>query len=97
VIGASLEAGPMVHVRDAETLAAVKSVPFEDVCITSDITLTGDPIPAEAFRMPEVEGVGVVFHKAQGEKCLRCWKILPDVGQHVHPGVCRRCNAALGG
>ncbi|GAA6200017.1 isoleucine--tRNA ligase [Aquicoccus sp. SU-CL01552] len=96
VIGASLEAAPVVHVNDPEVLAALRSVDFEDICITSDIVLTGDPRPNEAFRMPEVEGVGVVFEKAEGQKCQRCWKILPDVGQHPHPGVCGRCNTALG-
>jgi len=96
VIGASLEAAPVVHVRDPEMLAVLKSVSFEDVCITSDIVLTGDPMPNEAFRMPEIEGVGVVFERAMGEKCLRCWKILPDVGSHAHPGTCKRCSDALG-
>jgi isoleucyl-tRNA synthetase len=96
VIGASLEAAPVVHVRDPEMLAALKSVDFADICITSDITLTADPIPAEAFRLPEVPGVGVEFEKAEGAKCLRCWKILPDVGTHAHPGTCRRCDDALG-
>ncbi len=96
VIGASLEASPVVHVRDAEALEALKSVNFADICITSGIRLTGDPMPAEAFRLPEVEGVGVVFEKAEGEKCQRCWKILPDVGRHAHPGVCGRCAEALG-
>ncbi len=96
VIGASLEAAPTVHVRDAEMLTIVKSVDFADLCITSDLSLTNDPIPAEAFRLPEVEGVGVVFEKADGEKCQRCWKILPDVGTHSHAGVCGRCDEALG-
>jgi len=96
VIGASLEAAPVVHVRDADVLKALKSVDFEDVCITSDVVLTGDPVPAEAFRLPEIEGIGVVFEKADGEKCQRCWKILPDVGSHAHAGVCGRCDAALG-
>lgn len=95
VIGASLEAAPVVHVRDADVLEALKSVAFDDICITSDIVLTGDPSPAEAFRLPEIEGVGVVFEKADGEKCQRCWKILPDVGRHAHPGTCGRCNDAL--
>ncbi len=95
VIGASLEAHPVVHVRDAVALEALKSVNFADLCITSDITLTGDPAPDEAFRMPEVDGISVVFEKAEGEKCQRCWKILPDVGQHAHAGVCGRCNDAL--
>ncbi len=96
VIGASLEATPVVHIEDAETLEALKSVNFDDICITSGINLTGDPAPAEAFRLPEVAGVGVVFEKAEGEKCQRCWKILPDVGTHQHPGTCQRCNEALG-
>ena len=95
MIGASLEAAPVVHVRDAETLAALRTVDFEDITITSAVSLTGDPIPAEAFRLPEVEGVGVVFERAEGQKCQRCWKILPDVGQHAYPGVCLRCNTAL--
>jgi isoleucyl-tRNA synthetase len=95
VIGASLEAAPVVHVREADVLAALESVNFADVCITSDVQLTNDPSPAEAYRLPEIEGVSVVFEKAEGEKCQRCWKILPDVGTHTHPGTCGRCNSAL--
>ncbi len=94
-IGASLEAAPVVHVEDPEMLAALKSVDFADMCIVSDLALTGDPIPSEAFRMAELPGLGVVFERAEGEKCQRCWKILPDVGTHEHPGVCARCNEVL--
>ena len=97
VIGASLEAAPVVHVEDAAVIETLKTVDFADICITSAITVTGDPMPAEAFRLPETDGVGVVFEKATGEKCQRCWKILPDVGTHKHPGTCGRCNTALGG
>jgi len=96
VIGASLEAAPVVHVEDAGTRAALYGTDFADVCITSGIQVTADPAPAEAFRLPEVPGVGVVFEMADGEKCARCWKILPDVGTHAHPATCARCDAALG-
>ncbi|NVK58438.1 MAG: isoleucine--tRNA ligase [Rhodobacteraceae bacterium] len=95
VIGASLEAAPVVHVDDADMLAALKSVAFDDLCITSGIALTADPAPQEAFRMAEVPGVGVVFEKADGNKCQRCWKILPDVGTHSHAATCARCDEAL--
>ncbi len=95
VIGASLEAAPVVHVEDETLLAALKTVAFDDLCITSDLTLTADPAPAEAFRLPDAPGIGVVFEMADGEKCQRCWKILPDVGTHTHPGVCARCDEAL--
>ncbi len=96
VIGASLEAAPVVHVEDKATLADLKSVPFAELCITSGLQLTADPAPAEAFRLPDTPGVGVVFEPATGEKCQRCWQILPDVGTHAHAHTCARCDAALG-
>ncbi|MEL6806920.1 MAG: isoleucine--tRNA ligase [Pseudomonadota bacterium] len=96
VIGASLEAAPIVFVEDADLAAKLQSVPFEDLCITSQITITSDPAPAEAFRLTDVPGIAVLFEKAEGSKCARCWKVLPDVGLHAHPGVCERCNTALG-
>ncbi|WP_108835429.1 isoleucine--tRNA ligase [Tateyamaria sp. Alg231-49] len=96
VIGASLEAAPIVFVEDADLAAKLQSVPFEDLCITSQITITSDPAPAEAFRLTDVPGVAVLFEKAEGSKCARCWKVLPDVGRHTHPSVCGRCNTALG-
>jgi len=95
VIGASLQAAPIVHVRDESALTALHSVPFADICITSTIILSRDPIPPEAFRLAETEGVGVLFKIAEGEKCQRCWKILPDVGTHTHSGTCARCDEAL--
>ena len=94
-IGASLEAAPVVHVEDPDLLRALKSVDFADVTITSDVSVTADPAPNEAFRLPEVPGIGVVFELAEGEKCQRCWKILPDVGAHSHPATCERCDAVL--
>ncbi|MDD8024626.1 MAG: isoleucine--tRNA ligase [Paracoccaceae bacterium] len=95
VIGASLEAAPVVHIEDADLASALKSVDFADLCITSDLSVTTDPAPNEAFRLPEVPGVAVVFETAMGEKCERCWKILPDVGSHAHAHTCKRCNDVL--
>ncbi|MBW4707610.1 isoleucine--tRNA ligase [Roseobacter sp. YSTF-M11] len=96
VIGASLEAAPVVYVAEAELRAALEAVPFEDVCITSQISISGETPPEGAFTLPDIAGVAVQFAKADGEKCARCWKVLPDVGQHSHAGVCGRCDAAIG-
>jgi isoleucyl-tRNA synthetase len=96
VIGASLEAAPVVHIEDAGVLAALRSVDFANLCITSGLQLTADPAPDEAFRLGDVPGVGVVFELADGAKCERCWQILPDVGTHKHAHTCARCNDALG-
>ena len=90
-IGASLEAAPTVHV-DAETAAILATIPFDEICITSAIEVTDAPAPEGAH---EEEGVAVAFARATGEKCRRCWRILPDVGAHAHPATCARCDAAL--
>ncbi|WP_297975676.1 class I tRNA ligase family protein, partial [uncultured Amaricoccus sp.] len=95
-IGASLEAAPVVHVADAGLREVLASVDFADVCITSAVTLDAGPAPAGAFALEDAPGVAAVPALAGGEKCARCWKILPDVGTHAHPGVCARCDAALG-
>jgi isoleucyl-tRNA synthetase len=96
VIGASLEAAPVVHVQDEGLRAALESIPFADVCITSQITVTEKAAPDGAFSLPEVKGIAVVFAKSTGEKCARCWKVLPDVGTHAHAGLCGRCDEAVG-
>ncbi|SHI58821.1 isoleucine--tRNA ligase [Wenxinia saemankumensis] len=94
VIGASLEAAPIVHVPE-DVAAVLRDVSFDDLCITSGIEVTTDPAPPEAHRIEGASDIGVVFARAEGQKCQRCWKILPDVGTHPHPGVCARCEAAL--
>ncbi len=95
-IGASLEAAPVVYVQDDATRKIIEGVDFADLCITSDIAVSGNVAPEGAFVLPDVDGVAVVFAKASGEKCQRCWKILPDVGTHSHGDICGRCENALG-
>jgi isoleucyl-tRNA synthetase len=95
VIGASLEAAPLVQIADPALAAMIRGVGMADLCITSALTVMEGEPQDDAFRLDD-PGIGVVFHKAEGEKCQRCWKILPDVGSHSHPGVCARCDAALG-
>ena len=94
-IGASLEAAPVVHV-DAEDYALSNSVPFAEVCITSDIALSPLPPPDGAFTLPDVPGVAVAPARAKGEKCARCWQVLPEVGADAdHAQLCQRCGDAV--
>ncbi len=95
VIGASLEAAPVLYLANKAVKEVLDQMPFADICITSDLTLSTDAAPSDAFTLADIEGVAVSFVKAEGEKCGRCWKILPDVGTHNHAGVCGRCNDAL--
>ena len=93
-IGASLQADPKVF-APADMLAVVRDLAMDDICITSAIDIIEGAPPADAYTLPDVPAVGVVVELASGEKCLRCWKVLLDVGKHKHPGVCERCDGAV--
>jgi isoleucyl-tRNA synthetase len=96
-IGASLQAHPVVY-ASADLVAACEGLGMADLCIVSDITLTADgAAPEGAFRLEDEGDVAVVVQKAEGEKCQRCWKVLPDVGTHAHEGVCGRCDTVVAG
>ena len=46
--------------------------------------------------MPDVPGAAAEFHHAEGEKCARCWMILPEVGKNPsHADLCNRCTEAV--
>ena len=79
-IGSSLEAAPKVYVSDESLRAALRGVDLAEIAITSGGSLIPEEGPREAFRLEDVPDVAVVFARAQGTKCARSWKILPDVG-----------------
>jgi isoleucyl-tRNA synthetase len=80
-LGAALEAAPRVHIADPELLAAFDGLDAAEVFRTSQATLVAGPGPESAFRLEGVQGVAVEPLKAQGRKCARSWRILPEVGE----------------
>jgi isoleucyl-tRNA synthetase len=95
-IGSSLEAHPVIYIADADLFTAVVDVDLAEVCITSGAALVEGEGPADAFRLPDVEGVAVVPEPAQGKKCARSWKISPAVGEDPQfPDVTPRDAQAL--
>ncbi len=95
-MGSSLEAAPRVFVADPELKALLDGVDFAEVCITSGIAVEAGEGPAEAFRLPDVPGVAVVPHRAEGRRCARSWKVTPLVGSDPdHPDVTPRDAQAL--
>ncbi|MEM8589195.1 MAG: isoleucine--tRNA ligase [Pseudomonadota bacterium] len=94
-IGSSLQAHPTVFVTEA-LARELDGVDMAEIAIASAATVTVGEGPDDAFRLPEVAGVAVVSGLAKGEKCERCWRVLPDVGWvPVHPAICRRCADAV--
>ena len=77
-LGSSLEAHPVLVTSSKHVFAAAGEM--ADICITSQITVQ--------------EGEGsVTVEKAQGTKCERCWKVLPEVAGNS--GLCHRCSDAV--
>ncbi len=82
-IGKSLEAKVTLKVADPDSflLPEMDEDALADILIVSQVALEkgGD-------------GLAVEVAPAAGEKCERCWKVLPTVGQDAkHPTLCPRC------
>ncbi|TXL69566.1 isoleucine--tRNA ligase [Vineibacter terrae] len=94
-IGSSLQAAPTVYATD-DHAAALAGLDLAEICITSGATLRSGEVPAGAFTLADVAGVGVVPDQAEGTKCARCWQVLPEVGSSSqHPDLCHRCEDAV--
>jgi len=64
-----------------------------DICIVSQVELKNDNDGAFA---DDVEGLSVTVLRAEGEKCVRCWKYSTTVGSNAeHPQLCARCAAVV--
>ncbi|PCI97623.1 MAG: isoleucine--tRNA ligase [Alphaproteobacteria bacterium] len=78
-LGSSLEAKPTVK-TPLKTVLSLSNEEFADICITSQILIErGDP--------------SIIVQKAQGSKCDRCWKVLPEVSAETQ--LCNRCTNAV--
>ncbi|WP_395671371.1 isoleucine--tRNA ligase [Phenylobacterium sp.] len=95
-LGAALEAAPRVHIASADLMAAFEDLDPAEVFRTSQATLVAGEGPADAFRLAEVAGVAVEPLRAEGRKCARSWKILPEVGTDPrYPDLTLRDAAAV--
>jgi isoleucyl-tRNA synthetase len=92
-IGAALQAAPRIWIADPELLALAQAQDLAELAITSQVTLLAGEGPAGAFRLADVPGVAVEAALAEGEKCQRCWRVLPEVEEEL----CHRCTAAVAG
>ncbi|MCB9986352.1 MAG: isoleucine--tRNA ligase [Rhodospirillales bacterium] len=79
MIGSALEAHPHIYIN----ADSPDDIDWAEIVITSQTTLIRGAAPEGAFTLPGVPGVGVVVGRAEGKKCERSWKILPDVGMDV--------------
>jgi isoleucyl-tRNA synthetase len=79
-----------------ETAALLGDAELAELCITSSGSVIPALPPAGAFVLPDLPGIGVVVRDAEGDKCARCWRVLPEVGEVPgHADLCRRCAGVV--
>jgi isoleucyl-tRNA synthetase len=77
-IGSSLEAAPIIRAND-DYKKALEHKDLADIVIVSSV------------KVEKGDTLEVDFEKADGEKCVRCWKVLPEVVGHADH-ICNRCD-----
>jgi isoleucyl-tRNA synthetase len=87
LIGSNLEAAAVLTVPEGHGAAAV----LTDLETAKEFLIVSDLVVERGGAF------GVEVRRTSCGKCARCWRHLPDVGQHAgHPLLCGRCAAALG-
>ncbi len=88
-IGSSLQAWPEVYLTD-DHAGVLDGIDLAEIAITSGVNVVVGDAPEGAFTLEDVAGVAVKPVTAEGEKCQRCWMVLPEVGKD-HDDLCHRC------
>lgn len=88
-VGSSLEVAVYVKADD-DTVLKANSADLADIYIVSQATLATDA-PSEVLNEYSEEGYTVWVVKAQGEKCVRCWKYR----SLNEDGICEDCLEAI--
>ncbi len=98
-LGGSLEASISLFATDSlfETLSSFGDE-LRFVLITSGVSLERVEAKPEGAQETDVDGLWLSVSKAKGEKCVRCWHHLEDVGSHAgHEELCGRCVTNIDG
>ena len=85
--------------RDGKIGSSLQATVTLGADVVAEMGLSPD-LWAEMLIVPGVafsdDGSAVTAAIAPGEKCARCWKVLPEVGtQARHPSLCLRCDDAV--
>ncbi|MEE2969861.1 MAG: isoleucine--tRNA ligase, partial [Pseudomonadota bacterium] len=94
-IGSSLQAALVIYAGD-QYRAALDGIDMAEICITSEAVFGEGDAPRDAHHADDGSGISVTPALAEGEKCQRCWRFMPDVGSlSDHPTLCGRCADAV--
>ena len=70
----------------------LSDIDLAEIGIVSSYKIETSQIPEAAFKISSIENIAVETVIAEGEKCKRCWKILPEV---IGKDICKRCHTVI--
>ncbi len=106
VVGSSLQASLLLTLSETEA-QSFSAIDWEELAIVSRADIAIDPAAASVFTDASAEPAGTAragahaaprIGVATGSKCVRCWRVLDEVGGDAdHAALCRRCAAVVAG
>ena len=90
VIGSSLQAGIKLYIS-SECQNLLKDINLAEMFIVSSVEVHDSSFKNENCLKYEDEGVFIEVLPAEGDKCNRCWTILPEVKDNLN-NLCKRCD-----
>ncbi|MDB5379325.1 MAG: isoleucine-tRNA ligase [Rubritepida sp.] len=83
-IGSSLQAAVSLTVPEGDAAASLSAESWAEILIVSQAGIAAGP------------EVALEVTAAPGQKCERCWRVLPEVGMSTaHPTLCLRCESVV--
>ncbi|MBO1360360.1 isoleucine--tRNA ligase [Acetobacter sacchari] len=104
LVGSSLQAQVELPLSEAEA-GAFAGVDWSDLAIVSHTEVSVVPGATSVYLAPLTADIDAgaphgppLITPAVGEKCARCWRVLPEVGKTAaHPTLCFRCASVVEG
>jgi isoleucyl-tRNA synthetase len=90
LIGSSLQASVNLFIKDT-TREILKDINLAEMCIVSNVEIHDIKNKTKNCLTFDDDDIFVEILLAQGEKCQRCWTILPEVKSNKN-NLCQRCD-----
>ncbi len=90
LIGSSLQAKAIIYIP-SEIKQKLSTLNLAEMCIVSDVEIRDIAEKTPTSMNFEEEDIFVDICLAEGDKCQRCWTILPEVKDN-HNHLCSRCD-----
>ena len=85
ILGSSLQAKVLIEANE-EACKVLQNVNLSEILISSDVQMDLNQNLSETKIKVKIE-------LASGGKCMRCWKIVPEVKNNIE--LCNRCTKVL--